>query len=169
MDRRHKRTVLANYGVAGMIMLASISMLIKGFASGEHSSIERYIWFMCALFTSIIGSTVAILSIHISALWRNMYWLLSVVKSEKSLQEKVEVQAENKNRWPWGSHHTEMLGHLEAAAQTFWVRYDPADPSTAPTNEMVSRWLRDERGVSREKANAIASILRVDGLRTGPR
>ncbi len=71
--------------------------------------------------------------------------------------------------WPWGYHHTEALGHLEAAALRFWVNYDPADHSTAPTNEMVSDWLQKERGVSKEKAKAIASILRPDGLPTGPR
>ena len=169
MNLGHKRTVLANYGAAAMIMLTAIAMLIKAFISEEHSSLARNIWVVAALFTIVIGSTVAMLSIHISALWRNMYWLLSVVKNDSSLPKQLEVQAENNNRWPWGSHHTEMLGHLEAAAKTFWVRYDPTDPSTAPTNEIVSRWLRDERGVSREKANAIASILRVDGLRTGPR
>lgn len=73
------------------------------------------------------------------------------------------------NRWPWGSHHTELLGHLEAAARKFWTLYDSDDPSTAPTNEMVSDWLHKERGVSKEKAKAIASILRPDGLPTGPR
>ena len=73
------------------------------------------------------------------------------------------------NKWPWGSHHTEALGHLEAAASRFWKLYDTADQSTAPTNEMVAEWLRDERGVSKEKAYAIASILRADGLKTGPR
>lgn len=75
----------------------------------------------------------------------------------------------DEKKWPWGAHHTESLGHLEAAAIRFWRLYDPADPSTAPTNDMVSGWLRDERGVSKDKANAIASILRADGLRTGPR
>ena len=73
------------------------------------------------------------------------------------------------SRWPWGSHHTELLGHLDAAARRFWTLYDPDDPSTAPTNDMVSEWLQQERRVSKEKAKAIASILRPDGLATGPR
>lgn len=72
-------------------------------------------------------------------------------------------------RWPWGSHHTEYLGHLEAAARKWWVLYDPSDPTTAPTNDMVSDWLQSERKLSREKARAIASMLRPDGLPTGPR
>ena len=72
-------------------------------------------------------------------------------------------------RWPWGDHHTEALGHLEAAAKRFWTLHDPDDASTAPTNDEVAGWLQQERGVSKQKAEAIASILRADGLPTGPR
>jgi hypothetical protein len=72
------------------------------------------------------------------------------------------------SHWPWGSHHTELLGQLEAAAQRFWVNFDPADNTTAPTNEVVAAWLV-ERGVSRRTADTMASILRADGLPTGPR
>lgn len=72
-------------------------------------------------------------------------------------------------RWPWGDHHTESLGHLEAAAKRFWTLHDPDDASTAPTNDEVADWLVNERKVSKEKARAIASILRADGLPTGPR
>lgn len=72
-------------------------------------------------------------------------------------------------RWPWGSHHTKALGHLEAAAQRFWVNYDPSDYTTAPRNADVSEWLAKERGVTPNMASAIASILRPDDLPTGPR
>ena len=73
-----------------------------------------------------------------------------------------------RGKWPWGDHETELLQHLEAAAVRFWKNYDPDDKSTAPTNEAVRDWL-EERGVSGHIAKAIASILRPDGLRTGPR
>lgn len=73
------------------------------------------------------------------------------------------------NRWPWGHHHTEALGHLEAAALRFWVNHDPTEPSTAPTNKEVVAWLRTEHKVSKTLAEAMASILRLDGLPTGPR
>lgn len=76
---------------------------------------------------------------------------------------------EKASRWPWGAHHTEYLGHLEAAARKWWNLYDPSDPTTAPTNEMVADWLQSDRNLSREKARAIASMLRPDGLPTGPR
>jgi hypothetical protein len=71
--------------------------------------------------------------------------------------------------WPWGSHHTEMLGHLAAAARRFWVNYDPGDLSTANTNATVVDWLRTDRKVSGKMAEAIATMLRPDGLPTGPR
>lgn len=86
-----------------------------------------------------------------------------------SIESHGSAPERSVNKWPWGEHHTDALGHLEAAANRFWVLYDPADPTTAPTNEMVAEWLRDERKVSKEKAYAIASILRADGLKTGPR
>lgn len=73
------------------------------------------------------------------------------------------------SRWPWGNHHTELLGHLEAAATRFWVNHDPTDNTTAPTNQIVSDWLQSERKLSRMMADAIASMLRADGLPTGPR
>ena len=73
-------------------------------------------------------------------------------------------------KWPWGNHETEKLRHLEAAARQFWVNYDPDDPTSAETNETVVTWLMTERGVtSRHAAETIASILRADGLPTGPR
>lgn len=73
------------------------------------------------------------------------------------------------SRWPWGNHHTEALGHLEAAAKRFWVNHDPTDNTTAPTNKEVAAWLQAERKVSKTLAEAMASILRLDGLPTGPR
>ena len=83
--------------------------------------------------------------------------------------ELQKEKLDQSSRWPWGSHHTEYLGHLEAAARKWWTLYDPCDPTTAPTNEMVSDWLQSERNLSREKSRAIASMLRPDGLPTGPR
>lgn len=74
-----------------------------------------------------------------------------------------------KNHWPWGDYSTVMLEHLEAAAKKFWVLYDTSDPSTAHTNEEVIDWLEKKRGMSRKKAEAIASILRADDLPHGPR
>ena len=75
----------------------------------------------------------------------------------------------NSTKWPWGEYETKLLQHLEAAANRFWVNYDPTDPSTAPVNQDVSTWLQDYRALSKSMADSIATILRVDGLKTGPR
>lgn len=107
-----------------------------------------------------------------------VYWITNVLQAQYLERKRAEdatlsnegvPQAESGKRWPWGHHHTEMLGHLEAAGKRYWMNYDPNDISTAPTNTMVADWLQSERGVSNDKAKAIASILRPEGLRTGPR
>lgn len=76
--------------------------------------------------------------------------------------------SQSNSHWPWGAHSTKLLEHLEAAAKHFWVNHDPGDPSTAPTNSQVIEWL-EQRGVSNSLAKAMATILRQDGLPTGPR
>lgn len=83
-------------------------------------------------------------------------------ESRQSHQKKA-------GHWPWGDHHTENLGHLEAAAKRFWINYDPSDLSSANTNKTVIEWLIKERKVSKKLAEAIATLLRADGLPTGPR
>lgn len=72
-------------------------------------------------------------------------------------------------RWPWGNYETAALSLLAAAAEKFWTLYDPSEPSTAPNNEQIEAWLKDEHKVSARLASSIASILRADGLKTGPR
>lgn len=76
-----------------------------------------------------------------------------------------------RNRHPdrtWGSHNTRLLTHLSSAATKFWHLYDPADPSTAPTNKQVETWLIEQK-VPRRTAEVMATILRADGLPTGRR
>lgn len=46
--------------------------------------------------------------------------------------------------WSWGGHDTELLRKLGAAARKWWVNYDPADQTTAPTNDEVAGWLKDQ-------------------------
>lgn len=87
---------------------------------------------------------------------------------ENSLRREQPTQAAS-SRWPWGNHHTELLGHLEAAALRYWQNYDPTDATTAPTNRDVAEWLVNERKVSQKMSESIASMLRLDGLPTGPR
>ena len=73
-------------------------------------------------------------------------------------------------RWPWGDHHTRLLGCLDAAARRYWgAGYDPSDNGSASTNATISDWLQQNHKVSRTMADAIASMLRPDGLPVGPR
>ena len=71
-------------------------------------------------------------------------------------------------KWPWGNHETELLRQLEAAAKRYWANYDPSEIDTARTNNEVTEWLM-ARNVSKRTAEIMAQILRLDGLRTGPR
>lgn len=70
--------------------------------------------------------------------------------------------------WPWGRHETDLLRKLAHAADLFWKQYDPTEPSSAPTNEQVIKWLVDQK-VAKRTAEVMATILRADGLPTGPR
>ena len=101
-----------------------------------------------------------------------VHWVKAIgMKSVYQFDLKQPDAAQNTpGRWPWGNHHTELLGHLEAAARRYWgENYVPSDPTTAPTNATVSEWLQTERKVSKTMADSIASMLRPDGLPTGPR
>ncbi len=80
-------------------------------------------------------------------------------------EEKSAVQG----KWPWGDHETELLRKLAKAAERYWVRYDPTDATTAPRNDDIVEWLMNEEKVSERSAKAIATVLRADGLATGPR
>ncbi|MCC6192813.1 MAG: hypothetical protein IT318_27650 [Anaerolineales bacterium] len=71
-------------------------------------------------------------------------------------------------KWPWGDHETELLRKLADAARQWWSTYDPSDPRTAPTNDAVANWLK-EQGVAERNAQVMATILRADNVRTGPR
>lgn len=154
-------------------------LLAEGALSGWEPSTKniRRLFFLAAIAAFLLLGSLAFSLLWAISLYSRYRWLLGVISQRLEMAHRLfgdPNRAPNsprtqKNHWPWGDHHTELLGHLEAAATQFWVRYDPSDPSTAPTNEMVSSWLRSERNISREKAQAIASILRADGLRTGPR
>lgn len=71
-------------------------------------------------------------------------------------------------KWPWGNYETELLQLLAAAATEFWTLYDATDKTTAPTNQQVSDWLQG-KGVQKRTADAMATILRANGLPTGRR
>lgn len=90
------------------------------------------------------------------------------VPLEHAASSDEEEATIERAKWPWGTYETTLLRALADAAARFWVNFDPADPTTAPKNEVVVAWL-EQRGVSRNAAKAMATILRPDGLPTGPR
>lgn len=110
--------------------------------------------------------------------WVGLGWLIPA-----DLYERWDAQAPGgtssaaapaASAWPWGSHETELLRWLAAAAQKFWVNYDPTDPTTAVTSDEVVAWLRkqqtsDGRPISLRVAEIMAQILRPAELPTGPR
>lgn len=81
--------------------------------------------------------------------------------------------AETADKWPWGSHDTALLRLLAEVGQ-FWKpeseggNYDPADPTTAPTNEQIEAWLK-ERRVSIKVREVMATMLRADDMPSGRR
>lgn len=67
--------------------------------------------------------------------------------------------------WPWGSYSTPKLQKLAQAADLFWKRYDPTDPTTAIKNQVVIQWLI-RQGITKNIAEAMATILRDESLPT---
>jgi len=107
-----------------------------------------------------------IFSRHAVADWLDATCLKSIYQFRL---DQTILDKEVTGHWPWGDYHTELLGHLEAAAVRYWVNYDPTDATSAATNKDVAEWLMGDRKLSKKAADAIASILRADGLPTGPR
>ena len=100
---------------------------------------------------------------------RNEQFMSLAMERIAALEESKGGPASAGAAWPWGTHETSLLRHLGAAADRWWKLYDPERPDTAPTNKEVIDWLMAEKGVTENIAKAIATILRADGLRTGPR
>lgn len=70
--------------------------------------------------------------------------------------------------WPWGRYETDLLKKMARAVDLFWKNYDSTDPTSAPTNQQVIAWLVKQK-VAKRTAEIMATILRADGLPTGPR
>lgn len=69
---------------------------------------------------------------------------------------------------PYHGHKSEGLEYVEDAIKQLWSTYDEDDPSTAPTQEEVIRYLR-EKGAGANMADAVNLILRPANLRRGGR
>ena len=83
---------------------------------------------------------------------------------EKFLERSADRGELTSGRWPWGAHETDLLRKFAEAGKKFWSNYKPTDPTTAPTNASVSKWLSAERAVVDRTAEVMAQILRADGV-----
>lgn len=93
--------------------------------------------------------------------------VLALIESRKT--PKTDKQDEKTQpQWPWGKHSTPLLDKLAIAAEEWWSDFDPKNPSTAPTNAEVAKWLVGQ-GVAKRVAEVMAQILRADGLPPGPK
>jgi hypothetical protein len=96
-------------------------------------------------------------------------WLRTIRhKAPESFAWTPEKLRPGSHQWPWGSHTTKNLDLMARAADKFWKNYTPSDISTAPKNQDVVDWLVDN-GMAKRTAEVVASLLRADGLPTGPR
>jgi hypothetical protein len=89
-------------------------------------------------------------------------------EARSAIEEGEKSPSPLPSRWPWGDHETDLLRHLAEAGRQWWGTFDPDDHGTAPTNADVVAWLQ-KRGVAQRNAEVMATILRADGLPTGPR
>jgi hypothetical protein len=67
----------------------------------------------------------------------------------------------------WPNHDTPRLVALRDAAVQFWSTYEEGVTSP-PTSKEVAAWLVQKHGVSLQMAEAMAAILRPQGLPPGP-
>ena len=100
--------------------------------------------------------------------------MLDLCPNRPTVNEGLSAQvtgrsSSNAGPWPWGRHETKHLRELAAAAERWWINFDPNDNTTAPTNDQVSEWLQARGVVGKTLADKMATILRADGLPTGPR
>ena len=189
MNRPNRKKKLTYYLIGVLAFFVMSLVLIKGFSIGRQvvageTTLSSAMIYGSGIIVSICLIFAGWITNHrVSSLEGRQAWLINVVNwnvkqlRDHGLDQVIETREEPHDtelkslatQWPWGEHHTVYLGHLDAAARKWWNLYDPADPTTAPTNEMVSDWLQSERNLSKERARAIASMLRPDNLPTGPR
>lgn len=90
-----------------------------------------------------------------------------LVRQSEPAQAVIEVKTEPL-ALPYRGHKSEGLEFVEDAIKQLWSTYDEDDPSTAPTQDEVIRYLR-ERGAGVNMADAVNLVLRPANLRRGGR
>jgi hypothetical protein len=169
----HRRLSMVLVGFLAMTITLSIAYWYK---DTYGVNIQNRV---TVLFTSVIFIIfILVINLELQRSINNdkFDWMLNIINhlsqkidGNKNSFEEVILEEKKPYKWPWGNHNTKDLEHLAAAANRFWTLYDPSDFTTAPTNKVVADWLVTNRGVARERAGYMASILRADGLPDGPR
>jgi hypothetical protein len=49
-------------------------------------------------------------------------------------------------RWPWGDYETKLLRVMDAVARKWWINYDPKDPTTAKTKDVIVSAIMADHG-----------------------
>jgi hypothetical protein len=89
--------------------------------------------------------------------------------SSMAQTSSIEKSSAKMTNLPWPAHDTKNLSALRAAAFIWEKEYKKGDDTTAPTNEKISRFLQAEHRIAPTLADSMATILRADELKTGPR
>ncbi len=101
-----------------------------------------------------------------SSVESHLHFKHSFIESTKSCGPEEEHK---RTKWPWGEYETKNLLMLEAVVRKFWASYDRSKPNKAPMNKEIIHWLETEHGMSNNIASAVATILKAEEVKTGPR
>lgn len=71
--------------------------------------------------------------------------------------------------WPWGDYETDLLNKIALAVEHFWKDFDTDSTKSIPKKMEVTDWLVKHGVKSNNIAEAIATIIRPDGLSTRPK
>jgi hypothetical protein len=160
------RFLLLYVGLFLVVCVVAIAFAYSGQPTARQKS---------ALFF-IFGSlwvTIFMITRHIREIGETQEWLIATLQTIP-VAPKIETASAaavdpEKTLWPWGDYTNRHLDDMNAVAQALWARYTPSNPKTAPTIEMVVKWLIAERGTTPAKAAQIASILRAESVPSGRR
>ena len=169
----------------GLLNLQRLNLLAKLEVSRTPGATARSLPELL-LFDNLIQAIKAIGSGQLAAVTQLVQGERSIVRLSDfhiwSVRFKLPVighwqaQAGNgcRSKWPWGCLETERLKVLEAVAKRYWRtaaeggHYVPGDIRTASTTKDIAAWILQEYPwVGRQTSEAMAVILRPDGLPKG--
>jgi hypothetical protein len=88
-------------------------------------------------------------------------------KLPKNFPKNAEFLESETKECPFCHYETKLLKIQGEAIKKFWADFDPMKPGTEPKKTTVMNWLKSEYRISDKSADAIATIIRPDGLSPG--